>query len=181
MKAFVSNDNTSSHCQGQGGLTVKVEPSTHSLAIHAEISWEAVEILDTVFLMIGEVKKHFEARRFEDKAQGQIRADNDNVYEKQRKASIEDGMVYANELDELRKADLDRNSALAEIANAHGVGIKHVEVLIKVYRRHIKSERMARTKILMKAGRTAKEIGDDIGVSRSQAHRFMQAVEGGGQ
>jgi len=181
MKSFVSNDNTSSHKRGQDGVSIKVEPTCHGVHVDAHLSWEAAEHLDCFFVALGEFKQVIQTQRREQDVVEERQAANDNVYEARKRENLEKGEKYAAELKELRNTGLDRHKALAELGRVYGQPHKDIERLISLYTRKFKAEqkeeRQAKTQVLMMAGRSASEIGKELGVSKSEAHRIMKSVE----
>lgn len=182
MKSFVSNDNTSSHGRGQGGAArIRLEPSCHNLVIHAELSWDAVEILDSMLIAFGEFQQVIQSRRILEAEKEQLRAENDNRYEVRKAENFRNGQRFAEGLKVLCEEGYARHEALSKIASSYGKSIKEIEALITYFNRQTKpkihAERMARVEVLMAAGRSASEIGKDIGVSKAHAHRLMSSLK----
>jgi len=178
MKSFVSNDNSSSHKLGQGGVSIKIEPTCHGVHVDARLTWEAAEHLNCFFVALGEFKQVIHTQRLDGEDRDQRKAERESVYEARRQDNLNLGKRCEAGVEDLCAQGYTRHDAVSRIASSFGKPISEINALIKLHKKETRIIRQDNTKTLMLAGKSASEIGKELGVSKSQAHRIMQSVKG---
>ena len=183
MKSFESKDHSPSSTHGQGnGSKIAFTPTCNYLGISGQLTWADVEIISTILVAVDDFKLAAQSHQSQQTDKAQYRAANDNVYEARKADNLVSGERFSAALDALCAEGYTRHDALSQVARSYGKGIKEIEILIKYFNRQskdeIRAERQAQTSVLMHAGKSAFEIGQALGVSKSEAHRIMQSVQG---